>query len=164
MKREIIKHCLLLYIFTHIVACAQAQTIPADALKGVWVYKSYSVGDRCFDNDFASIKIFGDDGKYYSAQVSKLRCGAYKIIPYLYCTYIYRDGEYTECGRKGELTLTSDTTFHGTWMGRIEYWEKAKDFPAELRDYIMEECKKMQLGDPAELQPLIDKHWVNRWK
>ena len=49
MKREIIKHCLLLYIFAHIVACAQAQTIPADALKGVWVYKSYSVGDRCFD-------------------------------------------------------------------------------------------------------------------
>ena len=164
MKRDIIKHCLLLCTFTLITACAQAQTIPADALKGVWIYKSYSVGDRYFDNDFASIKIFGDDGKYYSAQVGKLQCGAYKIIPYLYCTYIYRDGEYTECGRKGELTLTSDSTFHGSWMGRIEYWEKAKDFPDELRDYIMEECKKAKLGDPDELQPLIEKHWVNRWK
>ncbi len=164
MKRGIIKHCLLLSIFTHIFMYAHAQTISADALKGVWIYKSYSVGDRYFDNDFASIKIFGDDGKYYSAQVGKLQCGAYKIIPYLYCTYIYRNGEYTECGRKGELTLTSDSTFHGSWMGRIEYWEKAKDFPEELRDYIMEECKKAKLGDPDELQPLIEKHWVNRWK
>lgn len=164
MERGIIKHCLLLCIFTHIIACAHAQTIPADALKGVWIYKSYSVGDRYFDNDFASIKIYGDDGKYYSAQVGKLQCGAYKIIPYLYGTYIYRNGEYTECGRKGELTLTSDSTFHGSWMGRIEYWEKAKDFPKELRDYIMEECKKAKLGDPDELQPLIEKHWVNRWK
>lgn len=164
MKRGIIKHCLLLCIFTHIFMYAHAQTISADALKGVWIYKSYSVGDRYFDNDFASIKIFGDDGKYYSAQVGKLQCGAYKIIPYLYCTYIYRNGEYTECGRKGELTLTSDTTFHGSWMGRIEYWEKAKDFPDELRNYIMEECKKAKLGDPDELQPLIEKHWVNRWK
>ena len=164
MERGIIKHCLLLCIFTHIFMYAHAQTIPADALKGVWIYKSYSVGDRYFDNDFASIKIFGDDGKYYSAQVGKLQCGAYKIIPYLYCTYIYRNGEYTECGRKGELTLTSDSTFHGSWMGRIEYWEKAKDFPEELRDYIMEECKKAKLGDPDELQPLIEKHWVNRWK
>ncbi len=164
MKRGIIKHCLLLSIFTHIFMYAHAQTISADALKGVWIYKSYSVGDRYFDNDFASIKIFGDDGKYYSAQVGKLQCGAYKIIPYLYCTYIYRNGEYTECGRKGELTLTSDTTFHGSWMGRIEYWEKAKDFPDELRNYIMEECKKAKLGDPDELQPLIEKHWVNRWK
>lgn len=164
MERGIIKHCLLLCIFTHIFMYAHAQTISADALKGVWIYKSYSVGDRYFDNDFASIKIFGDDGKYYSAQVGKLQCGAYKIIPYLYCTYIYRNGEYTECGRKGELTLTSDTTFHGSWMGRIEYWEKAKDFPEELRDYIMEECKKAKLGDPDELQPLIEKHWVNRWK
>lgn len=164
MKRGIIKHCLLLSIFTHIFMYAHAQTISADALKGVWIYKSYSVGDRYFDNDFASIKIFGDDGKYYSAQVGKLQCGAYKIIPYLYCTYIYRNGEYTECGRKGELTLTSDTTFHGSWMGRIEYWEKAKDFPDELRNYIMEECEKAKLGDPDELQPLIEKHWVNRWK
>lgn len=164
MERGIIKHCLLLCIFTHIFMYAHAQTISADALKGVWIYKSYSVGDRYFDNDFASIKIFGDDGKYYSAQVGKLQCGAYKIIPYLYCTYIYRNGEYTECGRKGELTLTSDSTFHGSWMGRIEYWEKAKDFPEELRDYIMEECKKAKLGDPDELQPLIEKHWVNRWK
>lgn len=164
MKRGIIKHCLLLCIFTHIFMYAHAQTISADALKGVWIYKSYSVGDRYFDNDFASIKIFGDDGKYYSAQVGKLQCGAYKIIPYLYCTYIYRNGEYTECGRKGELTLTSDSTFHGSWMGRIEYWEKAKDFPDELRNYIMEECKKAKLGDPDELQPLIEKHWVNRWK
>ncbi len=162
MGKGIIKHCLSLIVFAFAISNAHAQTTNSEALKGVWIYKSYSVGDRYFDNDFASIKIFGDDGKYYSAQVSKLRCGAYKIIPYLYCTYIYHNGEYTECGRKGELILTSDTTFQGSWMGRIEYWEKAKDFPAELRDYIMEECKKTQLGDPAELQPLIEKHWVNR--
>ena len=45
----------------------------------VWVYTKYQVRDKVFSNDFSSIKIYGADGEYCSAQVQRLKSGAYKI-------------------------------------------------------------------------------------
>ena len=116
------------------------------------MYTKYQVRDKVFLNDFSSIKIYGADGKYCSAQVQKLKSGAYKIIPNDYGAYVYRNGEYTECGRKGNLNLISSTEFNGEWMGRIEYWGKVMDFPEELKDYIIQECRKTVLGDDVLYQ------------
>lgn len=167
MKKNLLKSLCAIIMIIATATATTAQTspnIPDDELKGVWIYTSYKAGNITFDNDFPSIKIYGENGEYCCAQVCKLRSGAYKITPHAYGVYIYRNGEYTECGRKGDLNLTSPTNFHGSWMGRTEYWEKATNFPSELRDYIMSECKKSVLGDDKEYQELIDKHWINREK
>lgn len=49
-------------------------------------------------------------------------------------------------GEKGSLNLISSTEFNGEWMGRIEYWGKVMDFPEELKDYIIQECRKAVIG------------------
>ena len=152
-------------VFAFICLChsltAMSQVVCEKELIGVWVYTKYQVRDTVFSNDFSSINIYGADGKYCSAQVQKLKSGAYKIIPHDYGTYVYRNGEYTECGRKGNLNLISSTEFNGEWMGRIEYWGKVVDFPEELKDYIIQECRKAVLGDDVLYQQMIDKYWIN---
>ena len=133
-----------------------------EELKGVWVYTSYRIGDKMFDNDFHSIKIYGEDGEYCCARAQKLRCGTYRILPVDYGTYVFRNGEYTECGRKGNLNLISSTEFNGMYIGRLECWEKIVDFPEELKLYILNECRKAVLGDNVELQNLMERYWIKR--
>lgn len=140
---------------------AFSQDVCDKELVGVWIYTKYQVRDKFFSNDFSSIKIYGSDGEYCCAQVQRLKSGAYKIIPYDYGTYIYRNGEYTECGRKGNLNLVSPTEFNGQWIGRIEHWEKVEGFPSELKSYIIKECRKIVLGDDEVYQQMIDKYWIN---
>ena len=152
---------VLVLIYFSCALTSMSQVVCEKELIGVWVYTKYQVRDKVFSNDFSSIKIYGADGEYCSAQVQRLKSGAYKIIPHDYGRYVYRNGEYTECGRKGNLNLVSSTEFNGEWMGRIEYWEKVPDFPAELKGYIVEECKKVVLGDDIVYQQMIDKYWIN---
>ena len=153
---------LFVFLFRAVVAQDVSCHVPDEALKGVWVYTSYSVGGKVFDNDFLSIKIYGDDGEYCCARAQKLNCGTYRILPVDYGTYVYRNGEYTECGRKGNLNLVSETSFNGMYIGRRECWEKVVDFPAELRRYIVEECRKAVLGDAQIYQEMMGKYWINR--
>ena len=35
------------------------------------------------------------------------------------------------------------------------------DFPEELKDYIIQECRKAVLGDDVLYQQMIDKYWIN---
>lgn len=133
-----------------------------EELKGVWVYTSYRIGERVFANDFPSIKIYGENGEYCCARAQKLRCGTWRILPVDYGVYVFRNGEYTECGRKGNLNLTSPTTFNGMYIGRLECWEKVVDFPVELKRYILEECRKAVLGDPEMYQGLIEEYWIGK--
>ena len=48
------------------------------------------------------------------------------------------------------------------YIGRRECWEKVVDFPAELRRYIVEECRKAVLGDAQMYQEMMEKYWINR--
>lgn len=155
---------LLLFVssFKFVLAQESAAPVSDEELKGVWVYTSFSIGEKSFDNDFLSIKIYGDDGEYCCARAQKLNCGTFRILPVDYGTYVYRNGEYTECGRKGNLNLVSATSFNGMYIGRRECWEKVVDFPAELRRYIVEECKKAVLGDAQMYQEMMEKYWINR--
>lgn len=162
MKRSIAVSFLLFALAVAFPVYPQRAVLEDDNLKGVWVYTSYRVGDRVFENDFHSIKIYGDNGEYCSARAQKLRCGTYRILPIDYGTYVYRNGEYTECGRKGNLNLVSPTEFNGMYIGRLECWEKVVDFPAELKEYIVNECRKAVLGEDAEYQRLMGEYWIGR--
>ena len=134
---EILVEMLLFFIAMPISAQKTGKIVSDEELRGVWVYTSYRVGDKMFDNDFHSIKIYGENGEYCCARAQKLRCGTYRILPVDYGTYVFRNGEYTECGRKGNLNLVSSTEFNGMYIGRLECWEKIVDFPEELKLYIV---------------------------
>ena len=160
MKTTILKSVSVMFVLIVTALSVRAQSPVPDDLKGVWVYTHYRVGNQTFQRDFPSLKIYGDDGEYCCATVGTLYNGALVIVPHAYGTYVYRNNEYTECGRKGDLHLTSPTTFHGEWMGRIEHWKKVEDFPVELREYVKQQCRRTMLGDPEELQPLIMEHII----
>lgn len=133
-----------------------------EELKGVWVYTSYRIGEKVFANDFPSIKIYGENGEYCCARAQKLRCGTWRVVPVDYGVYVFRNGEYTECGRKGNLNLVSPTKFNGMYIGRLECWDKIIDFPDELKNYILEECRKAVLGESERFQEQIEKYWIGR--
>lgn len=167
MKNYCLRNIVLILLFCMAVpvsAQRTEKTVPDEELKGVWVYTSYKVGDKMFGNDFHSIKIYGENGEYCCARAQKLRCGTYRILPVDYGTYVFRNGEYTECGRKGNLNLVSSTEFNGMYIGRLECWEKVEDFPQELKHYIVNECRKAVLGDDMELQNLMECYWIKRKK
>ena len=167
MKKICLEIVLIIFLFSMVVpisAQKMEKTVPDEELKGVWVYTSYKIGDKMFDNDFHSIKIYGENGEYCCARAQKLRCGTYRILPVDYGTYVFRNGEYTECGRKGNLNLISSTEFNGMYIGRLECWGKIVDFPEELRLYIVNECRKAVLGDAQELQYLMECYWIKRKK
>ena len=165
MKKHCIESVLKILLFCLAMPALAQKTvkaIPDEELEGVWVYTSYMIGDKKFDNDFCSIKIYGKNGEYCCARAQKLRCGTYRILPVDYGTYIFRNGEYTECGRKGNLNLVSPTEFNGMYIGRLECWEKIVDFPQELKLYIVNECRKAVLGEEMELQNLMEHYWIKR--
>ena len=153
---------VLLFLLITLSASAQntLEPVPDEELKGVWVYTRYEAGGKVYENDFHSIKIYGDDGEYCCARAQRLRSGAYRVLPVDYGVYVYRNGEYNECGRKGNLNLFSPTNFNGMYIGRLECWEKVPDFPEELKDYIVEECRKAVLGDEKKYQLLMEKYWI----
>ena len=66
---------LILCVVMPMSAQKMEKTVPDDELKGVWIYTSYKIGDKRFDNDFHSIKIYGENGEYCCARAQKLRCG-----------------------------------------------------------------------------------------
>ena len=162
----IMKKCCSLCVLSMVAVLIFAQNdnrhVADEELKGVWVYTSYRIGEKVFDNDFPSIKIYGDNGEYCCARAQKLRCGTWRILPVDYGVYVFCNGEYTECGRKGNLNLTSSTTFNGMYIGRLECWEKVVDFPLELKNYILEECRKAVLGDSEKYQGLMEDYWIGR--
>ncbi len=55
-----------------------------------------------------------------------------------------------------------ETSFNGMYIGRRECWEKVVDFPLELKQYIVEECRKAVLGDAKRYQELMENFWINR--
>ena len=50
------------------------------------------------------------------------------------------------------------------YIGRLECWEKVVDFPQELKQYIVNECRKALLGDDMELQNLMERYCIKRKK
>ena len=129
-------------------------------LQGVWVMESYCYPNNaphiCGIND-TQVKVYGADGEYACAQVVKRKDNTCQVIPHEYGTYTFKDGEYTEMGRKTKLTMIDKNTCQSRWTNCDETWKKCHDMPAQLTDYVVNLCKANQTPS-ADLQKLIRQH------
>ena len=139
-----------------ITSFAQTKGKPTakNALVGVWVMESMQYeGEnkiRCGkETGYSQIKYYGADGEYACAELAADN-GHYDVMPHEYGTYTYKDGVYTEMGRKpSSLSLSKDGKhFYGQWYNRHDAWVRRTDIPRDLIDYIIFRCKANQRPAP----------------
>ncbi|MBQ0022943.1 MAG: hypothetical protein KBT29_06860 [Prevotellaceae bacterium] len=134
-----------------------AQGKPTAANKsivGVWVMESMQFeGENKIvcgkGTGYSQVKYYGKDGEYACAQIAKSG-NNYVVLPHEYGTYTYKDGVYTEMGRKpSSLSLSKDGKhFYGQWFNRHDAWVRRTDIPKELIDFIILQCKLSQPPSP----------------
>lgn len=118
-------------------------------LVGVWIMESFQwEGEKetiCDEKyGYTQFKYYGADGEYASAEISKNNKGKIIVIPHEYGTYTYKDGWYSEMGRKpmkDAITWVDRTTTKGVWNKRHDIWKKQTNMPEKLRKYIVDYCK-----------------------
>lgn len=123
--------------------------VPETALIGMWRMESmqYEGEEKVLtnkDRGYTQVKIYLENGEYACAEVSAGKDGTSKVYPHEYGKYTFRNGQYTEMGRKGNLVLVDTNTFTGRWNNRHDVWKKVANPPKELTDYIMRMCKDAQ--------------------
>lgn len=64
-------------------------------------------------------------------------------------------------GEPDALVLVDEETFKGRFFNRFDVWKKAK-MPKEVQDYIVNYCRMVKQGPPAEMQKLIEKSMFAR--
>lgn len=145
---------------------ALAQTkVPESALIGMWRMESlqYEGEDKYVcENEYTQVKIYRANGEYACAEILSSNQGTCKVLPHEYGKYTFKNGQYTEMGRKGNLNLVDKNTFTGTWKTRHDKWKKVANPPKELTDYIMRMCKDSQ-GN-AKTDALIKQYLLNKKK
>lgn len=143
---------------THMMA---QQTKVADReIVGVWVMESMQFdGEKkqmCGDT-YTQVKVYRANGEYACAELVKTDEGKFVVLPHEYGTYSFKNGAYTEMGRKGDMTLVDKNTFKGRWKNRNDIWKK-KAVPANLSQFIVDRCKAAQIPS-SEMQKLIGQHF-----
>lgn len=136
------------------------QKVADKELQGVWLLESYVFdGESKIDcgEKYTRVKVYRPDGEYACAQVVKRKDNTCQVIPHEYGTYTFKDGEYTEMGRKTKLTMIDKNTCQSRWTNCDETWKKCHDMPAQLTDYVVNLCKANQTPS-ADLQKLIRQH------
>lgn len=141
---------------------AQQAKVPDKELVGVWLMTAMQYeGEKTFklgaEAGHTQVKVYRANGEYACSEVVLHKDGTVQLLPHEYGTYTFKDGKYTEMGRKGILILTSDTTFRSRWKNCHQYWKKAENMPKALVDYIVMRCKVNQ-GPPAEMQKMMQQH------
>lgn len=141
-----------------------AQRAVADKeLIGVWVMESMQFEgeeERKCGTNYTQVKVYGADGEYACAEVSRQKDGTFRVWPHEYGTYTFKNGVYTEMGRTtgpNALKLVDKNTFKGVWFNRHDVWKKVTDMPAELKDYIVFVCKANQTPSVV-IQTMIKKY------
>ena len=118
-------------------------------LVGVWIMESFQwEGEKetiCDEKyGYTQFKYYGADGEYACAEIIKNNKGKIIVIPHEYGTYTYKDGWYSEMGRKpmkDAITWVDKTTTKGVWNKRHDIWKKQTNMPEKLRKYIVDYCK-----------------------
>ena len=138
-----------------------AQVKVADKeLVGVWVMESMQFeGEKktiCGkESGYTQFKFYGADGEYACAEIALTKDGNVVVMPHEYGTYSFKDGWYSECGRKAikdAIVLTDKNTYKGTWQKRHDIWKK-KALPERIVRYIVDCCKTKET--PADVQQAI---------
>jgi len=149
---------------------ANAQSKNEKTLEGVWVMQKVITDGQSkateYGGSYTRIKVYGKNGEYCCAQVSKGTNGTIKIFPHEYGTYSYKNGKYTECGRACDddaIVWTGENAFHGHWKNITEYWNRNTKFPAELENYVMTKCKNALSGDnDKKIQTFLQQYVLNK--
>lgn len=150
---------LLAMLFSTTLMAQNSKPTDKDLI-GVWVMVSMQFEGQkkimCGKDGYNQVKVYLANGEYACAEVVTLPDGGNMIIPHEYGDYTYKNGNYTECGRKSAFTMTDKTHFEGQWRNRYDKWRKVTDMPAKLVDYIMDKCRRRT--DPADIQKLTEKY------
>ena len=149
---------LLAMLFSANLMAQKAKTTDADLI-GVWVMESMRFeGDKenRIGNNYNQVKVYRANGEYACAEVGRISDTETMIVPHEYGSYTYKNGKYTENGRKGTVILLDKTHFEGQWLNRHDKWRKASNMPATLVDYIVDKCKRKH--DPKDIQTLSNKY------
>ena len=138
-----------------------AQVKVADKeLVGVWVMESMQFeGEKktiCGkESGYTQFKFYGADGEYACAELALTKDGKVVVMPHEYGTYSFKDGWYSEMGRKAikdAIVWVDKTTTKGTWMNRHDIWKK-RTLPDKVVKYIVNCCKSK--NTPEDIQQLI---------
>ena len=141
---------------------ASAQNVKVDdkELIGTWVMESMQwEGEKktvCGkDTGYTQFKYYGADGEYACAELALTKDGKVVVLPHEYGTYTFKDGWYSEMGRKAikdAIVWVDKTTTKGTWMKRHDIWKKV-NLPDKVVKYILDCCKTK--NTPADVQKII---------
>ncbi|MCI5758258.1 MAG: lipocalin family protein [Alloprevotella sp.] len=151
---------LLLLPAGHAVAQAPLK-VPDREIVGVWLLKTlrFDGEDREYVSaNYTQVKIYGANGEYACAEITRTDKGLCTIFPHEYGTYTLKNGRYSEMGRDAvNIGWTSRTTFGGRWKNTIVSWQKAANFPEALRQHILEKCKAARQS-PENMQAAMRQH------
>ena len=140
---------------------AQTTKVADKELVGAWPMESMQwEGEKktvCGrESGYAQFKYYGPDGEYACAEIALTKDGKCVVMPHEYGTYSFKNGVYTEMGRKtndGDMVLVDKTTFKGRWRNRHDVWKKQTAMPEKLVSYIVNCCKYK--STPKDIQLLI---------
>ena len=141
---------------------AQRDVRPSEKeLVGVWLMESMQwEGEKktmCGkQSGYAQFKYYGADGEYACAEIALTKEGKCVVMPHEYGTYTFKDGWYSEMGRKpikDAIVWVDKTTTKGTWQKRHDIWKKQTNMPEKLRKYIVDCCKTKNA--PDDIQQMI---------
>ncbi len=139
---------------------AQKAKVSEKELVGAWTLESMQwKGEKIKkcgkEIGYTQFKYYGADGEYACAEIVVMKDGTVYVGPHEYGTYWFKDGLYSEMGRKAErsIELVDKNTCKGTWQGmRYDIWKKTK-MPDKLVRYIVDCCKTKDV--PKDMQQLI---------
>ena len=139
---------------------AQNTKIDDKELFGTWIMESMQwEGEKktvCGkESGYSQFKYYGADGEYACAELALTKEGKVVVMPHEYGTYTFKDGWYSEMGRKAikdAIVWVDKTTTKGTWMNRHDVWKKVA-LPDKVVKYIMDCCKAKNA--PADVQQMI---------
>ena len=142
-----------------------AQTEQEKMMAGVWKFNGYTnaKGEK-FDGgkNFSAVKIYQPDGEYCFAQFFIYADGTVDVKPHDYGTWSYRNGQYLECGRKGEIISLTQKEFRGKWNGLEDSWLRVENLPEKFTNYIMSICRV--LDTRSDMKEIILRDIFNREK
>ena len=95
------------------------------------------------DPGYTQFKFYGADGEYACAELALTKEGKVVVMPHEYGTYTFKDGWYSEMGRKATkdaIVWVDKTTTKGTWMKRHDVGKKVT-LPDKVVNHIVACCR-----------------------
>ena len=130
-------------------------------LVGAWMMDSmlYDNGKTIafgLKQGYRQFKYYGPKGEYAAAGISLRMKGrvliGLEITPQEYGEYTFKDGWYSEMGRKATndgLNLTDKNTFKGRWQNHLDVWKRAPLSDKTVK-YIVDCCKTKKMPTDIE--------------